>query len=459
MWRSKKNKEKDMSAAEQQTSEDKALEEMRERVEQIKKTEAPAKPEVSLQDQMTFWNYLNDTQIGSFDPSKLEKANTWLVTRRGTWLIQKNNSGYYGIKKSKEGIKTLPECPDYPQAFFDLKYGKIPNEILLQILSFFREIMKRHNDAEAFIQIYWDKQEEKYIIHVPKQQISKASVKYDATENLNVVDSDRYVFVYECHSHNSMGAFWSGTDNRDEKELRVYGVFGKLDQEEYACKHRFFVGEEQVDLDISLVFDIPKEEDKKYLVTHNNKQYMVNGNELKLDNKPKYVYENQNGEKLYIPLESVVVQKPTADVPDTWYSSINVPFTTYNKAPANLPKGPTSESYGRTSIGDFPQSRYSKTAWRDKVSDPFYSSDQVPGLVDDEDIDYGWEEIASDISTIVEEVMDKTNGFQDDETSQMFFNLLDNNGGLTSMSEALQTFFYNGADVGGPSDGKYSNYY
>src|SRR5690606_38499362 len=120
---------------------------------------------------------------------------------------------------------------------------------------FFREIMKRYRDAEAFVQVYWDLQEGKYICHVPKQRISKGSVNYDATENLDAVNSERYVFVYECHSHNSMGAFWSGTDNADEKELRIYGVFGMLHTEDYKQLHRFFVNEKAVSVGLDLIFD------------------------------------------------------------------------------------------------------------------------------------------------------------------------------------------------------------
>ena len=32
----------------------------------------------------------------------------------------------------------------------------------------------------------------------------------------------------DIHSHNTMGAFWSGTDNADEKETRLFGVLGKI---------------------------------------------------------------------------------------------------------------------------------------------------------------------------------------------------------------------------------------
>ena len=174
------------------------IQELKKRDQEIRNSEST---KVSYEDQTSFWNFLNDTQMGKFDPSKLAKPNTWVITRNGTWLVQKNRGGYYAVRKNEIGIPTLPETKPLPTAFFDLTYGRIPNTILEQVVTFFREIMKRYNDAEAFVQIYWDKEENKYVCHVPKQQISKGSVNYDVSKNLDALNSERYVFVYECHSH------------------------------------------------------------------------------------------------------------------------------------------------------------------------------------------------------------------------------------------------------------------
>ena len=177
-------------------------------------------PKISVQDQVNFWHLLTDVQYGKFDAEALAKLNTWVVAGDGTWLVQKKKSGYHGVRKSQFEIPTLPDAK-IPEAFFDMTYGKIPIEILLQVVAFFREIMKRHNNAEAFVQIYWDLEEQKYVVHIPKQQVSGGSVRYDADENLSVVSKKRYVFVYEAHSHNSMNTFWSSVDDADEKELRI----------------------------------------------------------------------------------------------------------------------------------------------------------------------------------------------------------------------------------------------
>jgi PRTRC genetic system protein A len=215
----------------------------------------PVVPEITAADKVTFWNFLNDVQYGVFDENALEKLNTWVFGSNGKWLVQKSKAGYFGVQKSNEGIDTLPLLP-LEEAFVSMKYGKMPQLILDQILKFFRAVMEKHSNSEAFCQIYWDLTEAKYIIHVPKQKVSGAAVHYEAMKNLDKVDPDRYVFVYECHSHNNMNAFWSGTDNADENDLRLYGVFGKLGRDDWEHKQRAIVGEEQLDLRLDTVFDV-----------------------------------------------------------------------------------------------------------------------------------------------------------------------------------------------------------
>lgn len=43
------------------------------------------------------------------------------------------------------------------------------------------------------------------------------------------LEDSKYVPI-EVHSHNTMPAFFSSTDNRDENGLRIYGVLGRVDQ-------------------------------------------------------------------------------------------------------------------------------------------------------------------------------------------------------------------------------------
>lgn len=117
-------------------------------------------PVIDRDSLIEFWGYTNDAQFGKFEPQRLSKLNTWVFYSDCTWLFQNNNIGYFGIKKmDKMGLPNLPKCDLNGNALFNLKYGKIPADILDQIVAFFKAIMARHSGAEAFCQVYWDLQE------------------------------------------------------------------------------------------------------------------------------------------------------------------------------------------------------------------------------------------------------------------------------------------------------------
>lgn len=108
----------------------------------------------------------------------------------------------------------------------------IPYAIFEQVVSLFRLYMFRHKDggpSEALAHIYWDKAEGRYFVNVPKQVVSKARV--DAVlDDEALFDTDRFIHYADIHSHNTMEARFSDTDDRDERANRVYIVVGRLDR-------------------------------------------------------------------------------------------------------------------------------------------------------------------------------------------------------------------------------------
>jgi PRTRC genetic system protein A len=107
-----------------------------------------------------------------------------------------------------------------------MRLPKIPMDMLQQVIAFFRSYIRKGSVVEAMANLFWDRQEEKYAIHVPEQVVSKASVKAAPSE----LDDERYLHVADIHSHNTMSAKFSITDNEDEKATRLYIVIGKLDR-------------------------------------------------------------------------------------------------------------------------------------------------------------------------------------------------------------------------------------
>lgn len=134
-----------------------------------------------------------------------------------------------------------------------LPAGKIPYSLYEQVLAFFKKVMEvKSSELEAMIHILWNA-EKGYHLGVPPQTISKASVSYD----WNYIPAGTSIVV-DIHSHNTMGAFFSGTDdNDDRKNISFSGVFGKLKDKEPQTVWRFNYYDKKFEADISHIFEAP----------------------------------------------------------------------------------------------------------------------------------------------------------------------------------------------------------
>jgi len=97
-------------------------------------------------------------------------------------------------------------------------------------------------------------------LNIPDQIVSVASIKYNYNEDIEL--SDRYIRYLQIHSHNTMPAFFSKTDNADEAftNLCYYGVVGKISKESTFYNidmiFRIWNGINFVNVDLNNVFDI-----------------------------------------------------------------------------------------------------------------------------------------------------------------------------------------------------------
>jgi PRTRC genetic system protein A len=146
-----------------------------------------------------------------------------------------------GIGSERYVCAKVPNIPGYElmvppkQETKFLPAGKVPGELFDQIVSLYREVMRVNNgrNLEAMAWILWNS-EQGYFIHVPKQQVSGASVNYE----WDIPEGS--IVVVDTHSHNSMGAFFSGTDDGDDRKgVRYSGVVGKLTTTTFEMIWRF----------------------------------------------------------------------------------------------------------------------------------------------------------------------------------------------------------------------------
>lgn len=166
----------------------------------------------------------------------------------GIFKLTENAIGSFVQKV--ESIPGLPQLHDTAE----LKIPKIPYDLFLQTVAFFRKIMDLHHDSEAMLQFYYDAPNKKYIVNCPKQRISGAHIDFERDQEMD----SKYLLVMDIHSHNKMGAFFSGTDNADERETRIYGVIGNLDRVNYEYKFRVIINGAERLIQLGDIFDVPE---------------------------------------------------------------------------------------------------------------------------------------------------------------------------------------------------------
>ena len=106
----------------------------------------------------------------------------------------------------------------------------VPKKLFSQLLSFFRSFMLQEEgrEYEALANLYWDREEKKFVVHIPKQRVTKTSVEVRGEDCL--LPEERYLHYMDIHSHNSMDAVFSKIDNADERATRLYIVVGHLER-------------------------------------------------------------------------------------------------------------------------------------------------------------------------------------------------------------------------------------
>ncbi len=146
-------------------------------------------------------------------------------------IVPAKDGKVYEIRNTKIGRFITPvagcELLSDVQAGFAPALPPIPMDFMMKIVSFFRCYMDNGKEQEVLVNVYWDKQNQEFVTDVPEQTVTKASV--ESTENLDFAD-ERYIHYMDIHSHNSMKAFFSAVDDKDEQATRLYSVIGRLDK-------------------------------------------------------------------------------------------------------------------------------------------------------------------------------------------------------------------------------------
>lgn len=173
-----------------------------------------------------------------------EKANAPIC------YIPSQNGQIYEMRRNEIGTFIAPSSKivelDMVRAGFQMNLPRLPAAKLAEIISFFRRVCVAYDCCmEALVNVYWDRVEQEYILHVPAQQTTAVSVETDLSDR---PDESRYYLVMEVHSHNMMAARFSKTDDADEQATRLYMVIGRLDRFYPEIRCRFACGGQHIEI-------------------------------------------------------------------------------------------------------------------------------------------------------------------------------------------------------------------
>lgn len=136
---------------------------------------------------------------------------------------------------------TIPKAPEFK---LHLVTPRIPWAVYAQVVSFFRAVYDEHK-AEAIIRVFYDQPNDAWIPHCPEQAVTGAHVSHKDDFDAG----GKLMHVCDIHSHNTMSAFFSTTDDEDEKKaVRLYGVVGLINQPIPASSWRAWTGKKFIDL-------------------------------------------------------------------------------------------------------------------------------------------------------------------------------------------------------------------
>lgn len=152
---------------------------------------------------------------------------------------------------------------------------KIPFKYWLQIFSFYNDVYDKDR-TEASALFFWNHnnveippsyesgraitgihQDGQLIIYCPDQKNSSGLSDFTMDTMVPWLRTNTTPLC-ETHSHHTMGAFWSSTDNANENMTQFYGVYGQIKSREPQFLFRYVSGEHKINISMWDLFEKPR---------------------------------------------------------------------------------------------------------------------------------------------------------------------------------------------------------
>ena len=198
---------------------------------------------------------INGTQTVYNDEIPADATAGIAIMQDAQYEIFKSHIGVFVTKlKGKSGVDLYK---NKGTETFKRTCPLIPGKLLRGIHELF---VKVNNDSsnEVMVHIYMNVKDNTFVVDVPKQVVAKATIRYE--NNSPYITDPDYVRVLDVHSHNTMGAFFSGTDNSDEVGTGYFAVIGQVDKPGITMVIRAGRNGNFIKLTVDDVFDMSSEE-------------------------------------------------------------------------------------------------------------------------------------------------------------------------------------------------------
>jgi hypothetical protein len=162
----------------------------------------------------------------------IEKTS-YILAHDGLWLLKKTDF-FWSLRAAK-----VPNAVEKTEALINTHgLPLVPKEEMDTAIAFFRRVYAIHKSEAALI-LYWLPGTTQFKWTCPKQTVAPASVNYSDVPH----PGEGWIVLLHMHSHASMSAFHSGTDDHDEKFVDGYNItIGKLNTPGYEFECRIMIG-------------------------------------------------------------------------------------------------------------------------------------------------------------------------------------------------------------------------
>ena len=293
---------------------------------------------------------LTDRRYAPVRHEELTKSVTYVTAKNGLFKVTKTDIGLFKelLQEFTDEISGIPAM----EPGVDLVIPKIPMKHLVDALSFYRDVNTKDR-AEASVLFFWNTHDKvlpeltglsndgKLVIYCPKQENSAALSNFTADENVKWL-RDNLSLLLETHSHNTMDAFFSGTDDANENMTQFYGVWGRVTSKEPAFAFRYVVGNSKIECSPDMLIDWPTVEETQTIVT--KRQLRVTGDSSLIDLEIEDGVSENEKEEVVVKHHAIKGPFKMTEYPEDWMGQHSKPV--YKYTPRNTYYGKKQKNFG-----------------------------------------------------------------------------------------------------------------